>query len=430
MGTDTDTDPDLVRLRADAASAAPDALFRLGAALVARQQTEEAFAHYRRAAEAGHAYAQLELARMLLYGIDREVAPRAAVEWLQRAEQAGNALAGYYLALIALGDIVLERDYSRIGQRLLDAARAGFNPARRALALYFGRMPGIAARRQSELLLAEAARAGDAVSAALLAARVEHGEIVTDAHYDLAPLRALATAAGIPAFPASLRAAAVEADPTAASAPLALDLAAAVQAPPAVLHRASPRIATIDGLLNAEECRYIIAVAAPGLKRASVVDPRTAGRMQHPIRTSFDATVAPLQEDFALRLLQLRMAAAIGIEFTDAEPLILLRYQPGEEYRPHRDYLPHETLQADRIEAGQRATTLCCYLGDVDSGGGTAFPEVGLVVEPRAGRAVAFRNIRDDGSPDPASLHAGQPVERGEKWVATLWLRQRRYRDY
>jgi hypothetical protein len=35
-----------------------------------------------------------------------------------------------------------------------------------------------------------------------------------------------------------------------------------------------------------------------------------------------------------------------------------------------------------------------------------------------------------DGRPDPDTLHAGVPVERGEKWLATLWLRQRRYRDF
>jgi hypothetical protein len=43
---------------------------------------------------------------------------------------------------------------------------------------------------------------------------------------------------------------------------------------------------------------------------------------------------------------------------------------------------------------------------------------------------VVFDNLFADGRPDPDSLHAGTPVERGEKWLATLWIRQRRYRDF
>ena len=46
--------------------------------------------------------------------------------------------------------------------------------------------------------------------------------------------------------------------------------------------------------------------------------------------------------------------------------------------------------------------------------------------------AHAFNDerLRADGSPDPESLHAGQPVLRGVKWLATLWLRERRYRAF
>ncbi|HET8871443.1 MAG TPA: 2-oxoglutarate-dependent dioxygenase, partial [Aquabacterium sp.] len=30
-------------------------------------------------------------------------------------------------------------------------------------------------------------------------------------------------------------------------------------------------------------------------------------------------------------------------------------------------------------------------------------------------------------SPDTLTLHGGAPVVRGEKWVATKWLRERRF---
>jgi len=61
------------------------------------------------------------------------------------------------------------------------------------------------------------------------------------------------------------------------------------------------------------------------------------------------------------------------------------------------------------------------YLNTPEAGGGTAFPQVGLTVTALRGSAVYF--AYDTG--DEASLHAGLPVEKGEKWIATKWLRER-----
>ena len=51
------------------------------------------------------------------------------------------------------------------------------------------------------------------------------------------------------------------------------------------------------------------------------MDPRTGEWLEHPVRTAFDATFNDMIEDFQLRLLQMRMAAAIGIDFTRANVL-------------------------------------------------------------------------------------------------------------
>lgn len=427
---DPNSDPTLAALRLNAGNGAPEALYRLASALVAREAVDEAFDVFADAAERGQVASQVEVARMQLFGVGTEVDACAAVAWLLRAEHAGSAVAGYWLALVSLGGIVLPRDFEAAARRLLVAAKDGQPAALRALAMHFGRDPDNgAAMRQSEAMLGEAASRGDVASATLLAERIRHGEIMGSTRHDLPRLRALAAQDGIVAFPSipGTRA------PRTVAAPgglLQLDLESTLATPPVSVRSQAPRVGSIDGLLSAEECRYVVAMGAARLRRAWVVDPKTGERLVHQVRTSHDATLHPLLEDFQLRLLQLRMAAAIGMEFTHAEPMVLLRYQPGQEYRPHRDYLPPETLAADRPEAGQRAATLCCYLSEVEAGGGTAFPVAGLVVEPRIGRAVAFRNADDAGRPDPQSLHAGLPVERGEKWLATLWLRARRYRSF
>ena len=48
---------------------------------------------------------------------------------------------------------------------------------------------------------------------------------------------------------------------------------------------------------------------------------------------------------------------------------------------------------------------------------------------PRQGSAVYFEYTNARGELDARCLHAGAPVARGEKWIATKWLRQSAYQQ-
>ncbi|RDZ29673.1 2OG-Fe(II) oxygenase [Lysobacter silvisoli] len=398
-------------------------MYLLATALVSRQQVDEACGLHRRAAEGGMANAQIEYARMLLYGVGTAADPEHAVEWLLRAEAAGSPIAGYFLALVALGGRALPHD-GRSNERLLAAVRADYPPALRAAALHFGRRADPNDQVLCLQLLERGAGRGDVVAARLLAERLARGEgcaAQPQAAQDI--LRQLAThgVARLPSTTAPLPASAAPAAGT-----LALE---EVLQPVAVTPLSSrPRVATVDALLSADECRLLIASAQPSLQRSQTVDPDTGAPLPHATRTSSDAAIDPIQEDLALRVVQLRMTRAAGVPLTQAEHLTVLRYAPGEEYRPHRDYRPPGSLERDRPEAGNRLRTICAYLNPVEAGGETEFPVAGVVVTPQPGRAVVFDNLHPDGQPDPDSLHAGRPVLRGEKWLATLWLRERTYR--
>jgi prolyl 4-hydroxylase len=74
---------------------------------------------------------------------------------------------------------------------------------------------------------------------------------------------------------------------------------------------------------------------------------------------------------------------------------------------------------------GQRVGTVVMYLNSPEKGGGTIFPDVGLEVAPVRGNAVFFSYDRPH--PSTKTLHGGAPVLAGEKWVATKWLRERRF---
>ncbi len=424
MPSNPPTHPD-----AHAGSGIAEFLHQEGQTLARAQQPREALGWFRRAADLGHAEAALAAARVLLFlGADADEG-REAIARLNVAEQAGLTAAGYLLAQVALGGRLLPRDFLAIDQRLLAAARAGFAPAQRALGLIFGRDPDPRAQQAARQLFADAAEAGDWVSAYLLAERLRHGEGFAADPVAADTLYAQLAGAGLPALPRLPRSPLPEWS-AGGEAPLRLSSEAMLALPERVERCLRPRVHTLPELFSVEECRFLIAMASPQLRRSQVFDPSSDAAIQHEIRNSSDASFDPLLEDFSLRLLQLRMARAAGCELVQGEQLIVLRYQPGERYLAHRDYLAPSALAANRPDAGQRLRTICVNLHPVEAGGETEFPLLDLKLPAQMGTAVVFDNLHPDGRLDPDSLHAGLPVSSGEKWLATLWFRQQAYRVF
>lgn len=178
----------------------------------------------------------------------------------------------------------------------------------------------------------------------------------------------------------------------------------------------SPRLGHIPDLLTPEECGHVQALALPLLTPSEVADPATGKLKPHPIRTSDGAVLGPIQQDLVIHALNMRFAAVTGTREEQGEPLTVLRYRPGQQYRLHHDCLP--------AESNQRVITVITYLNDDYRGGGTTFPAANVHVQGQTGGAVAFANTLPDDRPDERSRHAGMAVEHGEKWVCTRWIRK------
>lgn len=121
-------------------------------------------------------------------------------------------------------------------------------------------------------------------------------------------------------------------------------------------------------------------------------------------------------EDPAIYAINRRIAAISNTAVEQGEPLQVLRYKTGQEYKLHHDALPGE--------ANQRGLTVLIYLNADYSGGETVFSSNGLEVRGKAGDAILFRNVGEDGKPEPAARHAGRPVARGTKYIASRWVRR------
>lgn len=122
-----------------------------------------------------------------------------------------------------------------------------------------------------------------------------------------------------------------------------------------------------------------------------------------------------------------RIADLLAIDRSWGEPLQGQKYAVGQCFKQHADffYVDQPYWAEYEPHGGQRTWTAMIYLNEPDAGGATGFPFLDMEVEPRLGRILIWNNMAEDGSPNPWTMHEGQPVEDGVKYIVTKWYRER-----
>lgn len=177
----------------------------------------------------------------------------------------------------------------------------------------------------------------------------------------------------------------------------------------------------ITDFLTEAECARFIALIDASARPSDTYDHGHHSRY----RTSWSGDVDPA--DPLVRMVQRRIDDLTGIDPRFGETIQGQRYREGQEFRAHHDWfytnMPYWADEARR--GGQRSWTAMAYLNDVSQGGATAFPHLGLSVQPQRGGLLVWNNARPDGLVNEATLHAAEPVEAGVKYVFTKWYRTR-----
>ncbi len=185
-----------------------------------------------------------------------------------------------------------------------------------------------------------------------------------------------------------------------------------------VLHE-EPLIVKFSNVLSDAECQALIDCASSRLERSKL-----AKKEVSQIRTSsgmfFDENENPL-----ITKIEKRIASLMHLPMENAEGLQVLHYEPGQEFKAHFDYFGQNHPSSNN----NRISTLILYLNDVEEGGATTFPNLGLANTPTKGSAVYFEYFYTDQKINELTLHSGEPVIRGEKWVATQWMRKKQIRE-
>ena len=197
--------------------------------------------------------------------------------------------------------------------------------------------------------------------------------------------------------------------------------------------RPEPRMAFVSNFLTAEECTHIIHLGVTGeggqqLHPSRVVNHDLSGDTgrRSDARTSESCRVSAAQDRVVMRAVQ-RAAYLSGLTPAHSEAVQVVHYNSGQQYRPHYDFFqPCDARYAEKTKVqGNRLVSFFVYLSDCDGGGRTYFPTLRVGFTPKVGPAVMWYNMDRHGNPDERTLHAGEPVDRGEKWGMNIWLRER-----
>jgi prolyl 4-hydroxylase len=192
---------------------------------------------------------------------------------------------------------------------------------------------------------------------------------------------------------------------------------------------ADNNILIYKSFLTPLECAYIRAAAAATIQPSSTIHPLTGKFIKNEIRTSSSSNFDPVSRDCVIYAIEERIAAATDTNVDQGESLNVLYYRVGEEYKYHYDHLPEGGKEEITFlkESGQRKYTFLVSMNEGYLGGETYFPDLDVTYRGKLGDALMFQNLHSDGAANKLMRHAGLPLKEGCKWVASKWIREKKF---
>lgn len=177
----------------------------------------------------------------------------------------------------------------------------------------------------------------------------------------------------------------------------------------------------IDECLTSEECDGLLEIINRNLRASTI----TIENEDRAYRTSSTCDLGLLGDPF-IQMIDEKIARTLGINLSYSEAIQGQRYEVGQEFKQHTDYFEPGTQEYldNAVAQGNRTWTFMIYLNEVPKGGGTHFFGIDQTFYPKTGRALVWNNLLPDGTPNPHTMHSGQPVEEGHKVIITKWFRE------
>jgi prolyl 4-hydroxylase len=180
----------------------------------------------------------------------------------------------------------------------------------------------------------------------------------------------------------------------------------------------------LQNFITTDECNSIINRSKDKLFDSEVV----GGKIKN-IRNSQQYWIN--KNDPLVENMFKKVSGMFNIPIENAEDLQVVRYLPGQYYNEHHDACCDDNDKCEDFvkTGGQRMLTVLIYLNNDFEDGNTYFKNMNIKLKPPAGDAIVFYPLaRGTNKCHPLALHAGMPVTSGEKWVANLWFREKKFR--
>lgn len=218
----------------------------------------------------------------------------------------------------------------------------------------------------------------------------------------------------------------------------------------------SPLVIYIPSFITPAESAHLQAISTGKFSSSQIADD-SGQQLLANTRTSQSTS---LESDDIVRCIEQRALEFQGFDTKreSLEPLQLVQYAQKQEYHAHTDWFTSPAQTTSEF-GGNRLSSFFVYVyasQDI-TGGGTQFPlldvpnderwcdwlncdaelEDGVVFRPVQGNAVFWRNLvevkKGNHVGDRRTVHAGLPVQRGQKMGMNIWTREgvldRKYRS-
>jgi len=176
-----------------------------------------------------------------------------------------------------------------------------------------------------------------------------------------------------------------------------------------------------NNFIDQNEANYILKNATPKFEESQTI----GGGVDVQTRKSKTAWLD--KNDPVVKTVILRVCEIHGHSFENAEHLQVVKYGPNGFYNPHHDSTGDENKESAEFlqSGGHRVLTMLIYLNDDFTGGSTRFVNLERDVKPpKHGSILFFPLDKHNRRCHPKALHAGLPLESGEKYIANVWIRQ------
>jgi prolyl 4-hydroxylase len=179
-----------------------------------------------------------------------------------------------------------------------------------------------------------------------------------------------------------------------------------------------------DDFISNEDANYLINISLGKFTDSSIYA-TSEGTVDKSARSSSNVYFDRAQNN-VIQKIENKIATMLNINLEHLEPLQIVKYEKGQEYKPHYDYFTNITDQVHN----QRTHTFLIYLNDLneEDGGSTHFSKYKIRVFPTTGRCVHFIDSFSNDELNEMSLHAGEPILTDvKKYVLTAWVRKYKY---